>query len=693
MKNRAPGAVRPLKYVSTLLLALASSSAMALGLGDIRVLSKPGQPLLAEIPVISADPSELENLRVALASSATFARVGLEPPSGLVSELQFELTRNAQGRAVVRVSSQAPVATPSLNFLIEADWGQGRLVREYSALVDAPNSAATVAEPEIVAPAGAMSNAIIREPAPEAAPVAATPSRGVQPVTTPRPAAPRAAPTAPVAADGSVTVQRGQTLSQIAGSLAREQGINRDQAMIALLRANPDAFIRGNVNLLKQGAVLRTPGVDGVAQIDAKQAAAIVREHTAQWRQSRAAIPQPADSGVVAAPAPATVAPAATQGARLEIAPAVAAAGTTAGTTTGTAAGTEGDMLANEQLRQAKEDVATRDAEIQELRERVAELEKLKAQQASLIEMRDTDLAAAQQRLEQAPGTRDSAGGGWYWLGLVVLLLVVGGWALVRRRKPSPLPPLARDGLDGASLAAAVPAADEGDELAAHRDDAHRLPDEQAVADADVYAGLRREPVFSPTPSMHDAEPQVPLDDPRWSAPATDEAPVLPEVEATAASAYGIEADAQHVTVDDALFRDPAPLIEPPAHALEAQAHPSFRGVFEFPDESAAGEAHGSEASDHSEGLDAAPAIASADDTARADDIADADADADAAAPPADEAPIAPVGSPGRDRLELAIAYLDLGDAETARTLLHEVAVGADPHSQAEARELLARLG
>ena len=68
----------------------------------------------------------------------------------------------------------------------------------------------------------------------------------------------------------------------------------------------------------------------------------------------------------------------------------------------------------------------------------------------------------------------------------------------------------------------------------------------------------------------------------------------------------------------------------------------------------------------------------------------------DGADPVADNAPVAPVapiGSPGRDRLELAIAYLDLGDAETARTLLHEVAVGADPHSQAEARELLARLG
>ena len=681
MKNRAPGAVRPLKYVSTLLLALASSSALALGLGDIRVLSKPGQPLLAEIPVISADPAELENLRVALASPATFARVGLERPSGLVSELQFELTRNAQGRAVVRVSSQSSVVTPSLNFLIEADWGQGRLIREYSALVDAPNSALAVAEPEIVAPAGAMSNAIIREPAPAAAPVAEAPPRRAEPAAAQRPAAPRAAPGTPAAADGSVTVQRGQTLSQIAGSLAREQGINRDQAMIALLRANPEAFIRGNVNLLKQGAVLRTPGAEGVAGIDAQQAAAIVREHTAQWRQSRAAIPQPADSGVAAAPTPATATAASSQGARLEIAPAVAAAGTTAGTTTGTAAGTEGDMLGNEQLRQAKEDVATRDAEIQELRERVAELEKLKAQQQSLIAMKDNDLAAAQQRLEQAPGTRESAGGGWYWLGLVVLLLVVGGWALVRRRKPSPLPPLSRDGLEGASLAAAVPAADAEDALAAQQDDAHLAADEEAVAEGDVYAGLRREPVFARDASPHETVPHDRIDDTRWNTSATYEAPVLPEVEATAASAYGIDADAQHVDVDDALFREPAPVIEPPAHALEAAAQPSFRGVFEFPDESVTAEEHASDAGDDHAGHDPAPAIAIGDETS------------DAADPAVDEAPTAPIGSPGRDRLELAIAYLDLGDAETARTLLHEVAVGADPHSQAEARELLARLG
>ena len=83
MNNGARGVMRPLKYLSTLLLALASSSAMALGLGDIRVLSRPGQPLVAEIPIISADPSELQNLRVGLASQVKFERVVLQRQTGL----------------------------------------------------------------------------------------------------------------------------------------------------------------------------------------------------------------------------------------------------------------------------------------------------------------------------------------------------------------------------------------------------------------------------------------------------------------------------------------------------------------------------------------------------------------------------------------------------------------------------------
>ncbi|KAF1015890.1 MAG: hypothetical protein GAK31_01373 [Stenotrophomonas maltophilia] len=694
MNTRARGAKRPLSLVSAVVLALASSSAMALGLGDIRVLSQPGQPLLAEIPVISADPSELQNLRVSLASPDTFARVGLAAPSGVVGELQFELTRNAQGRAVVRVTSHAPVQTASLSFLVEADWGQGRLVREYSALVDAPSSALAVAEPEIIAPAGAPSNTIVRTPAPAAAPAAAAAPANAASAAS----APRRAPAAAAAADGSLTVQRGQTLSALAAGVAREHQVSRDRAMIALLRANPEAFIRGNVNLLKQGAVLRVPGADALAAVDAAEAAALVREHTAQWRQART-LPQPvgvppsATTAAAAASAPAA-------GARLEIAPALAADAAHAGMTTGTAAGSEGDMQGNEQLRQAREDVATRDAEIDELKQRVADLEKLQKQQQSLIAMKDNDLAAAQQRLAQAPGVRD-AGTPWYWLGLPVLLLAaLGAWRM-RRRKPSPLPPLPRDSSDAAGLAAAVPAGAGLDVLAEQ--------DGWAPASAPT-SSVRQEPSMPAWAGAHaDADAvdattdEVLVHD--WTpdsglgvADSTDKEQTHAEdVDLPAPVTAAPQWDEPLPHSEPLSEAEPEPAPEPapgpsaadgpdvPAYALHAQQQPEYRGVFELP---ASQEAE-IEASDVS-----LPPQATDDRNAMPHVDADADAHASADAEPtatAADAPL-PLARAGQERLELAIAYLDLGDADTARLLLHEVAEGGDAHCQAQARELLARL-
>ncbi|MDR6093975.1 FimV/HubP family polar landmark protein [Stenotrophomonas sp. SORGH_AS_0321] len=640
MNKGARGVMRPLKYLSILLLALASSSAMALGLGDIRVLSRPGQPLVAEIPVISADPSELQNLRVGLASPVTFERVGLQRPTGLVSELQFELTRTAQGRAVVRVTSASPVETPALAFLIEADWGQGRLVREYSALMDAPTSAVALSEPEIEAPAGALSNAIIREPqaVPAQTPPATLPADAA-PATRTASAAPSRA-TAPLAAgtEGDIAVRPGQTLSQIAQTLAGSQQISRERAMIALLRANPEAFIRGNINLLKQGAVLRVPDAASLAAVDGSEAAAMVREHAAQWRQSRT-LPQPAaaDSSVAAA-TPAAAAPAARgSGARLEIAPAVAAAAATAGSTTGTGDGNEGDMLGNEQLRQAREDVATRDAEIDELKQRVADLEKLKAQQQALVSLKDTEIAAAQARLAEAP--QQASSGPWFWLVLPLLLLVAVGWWLSPRRKPSPLPPLRRDDHDDSALSVAVPAG-AGLDVLAERAAWEHDPREQAEADVDADA-------------VTDVLPDARTD---TGTGIAGETPVHFDLEPPASVST-----AAPPAVEPFFEPEPEPVVDPvPAYARHAEQQDAFRGVFELP----------------------------ASDVPVASELPE---EAAGQAPDAAAATSAHAG--GHDRLELAIAYLDLGDAQTARSLLEEVARSDDPHLQAQARELLARLG
>ncbi len=598
-----------------LALGLYSSAALALGLGNIRVLSRPGQPLVAEIPVISSDPGELERATVGLASAATFERVGLSRPEGLVGELQFQFAQDAQGRAVVRVTSATPVQVPALSFLIEVDWGQGRLVREYSALVAAPEAATAVAEPVIEAPAAAPSNLIVREPAPLPAsaptptatpkPAPATATATVAPAAATRPA-PVSQATAP---DGTLApVRSGQTLSGIAGQLARDNGVSLDQAMVALLRANPEAFIRGNVNLLRQGAVLRVPESGELQRIDSAAARVLVSEHVAQWRQARAPIPQPALAGAAASVARPATATAAANDARLEIAPAVAGAQQAAGTTTGLEAGGEGDMAANEQLRQAREDLATRDAELQELRERVAELEKLQAQQQSLIAMKDSNLAAAQQRLAEV-GKKEPAGTApWAWLGVLLLVVAAAGWWLSRRRRPSPLPPAPGAGhaaaMELSALAAAMPAVEA-----------------QAVA-RDV-----------PAVQEH--------------APAADQSEVELEAE--------VEAEAEAV-----------PFWSRPSAGTPASRPPRQEPVLSS---------------------DAAP-------------VSGADAPAEPAAqetdtwPAADMASLAPLNPApaGRERLELAIAYLDLGDAETARTLLNEVAAGEDAQARAEAMELLGRL-
>jgi pilus assembly protein FimV len=560
-----------------LALALFSSAAMALGLGEIRVKSQPGQPLLAEIPVISNEPGELEQLRARLASPVTFERVGLPRPQGLINELDFAVALDDAGRPVIRVTSRVPVDVAAVNFLIEVDWGQGRLVREYSALVSAPNTVAAAALPPIDAPVAAPSDVIVRTPelAAEPAPApTAAPEAPPQPVA----AAPAVAPTpdaavAPAssfdAGSAMAPVRRGQTLSQIAAPLAAQQGYSLDQAMVALLRANPEAFINGNINLLKQGAVLRLPQPADVAQLQEAEAAALVRSQIAEWRQARRPIPQPAAVADAAPrPAPASSAPQVAE-ARLEIAPPAASAATAPGTQSGISAGGEGDMLANEQLQQTREDLAARETELQELRAQVAELEKLKQQQEQLLAMKDSDLAAAQQRLAQSQG--DAGVPVWMWAGLGLLLIgaLAWGWSQRRKRMMPVIAPRAPF-FDRAALAAAMPTA--------------------------------------PAPAP--------------AAPADHQEDIYPPAEAAPAPA---RAEATPV------------LASKPA---QAAAKPAWHSG------------------------DSATTVA-----------------------PLNPAPA------GRERLELAVAYLDLGDVATARDLLNEVAVGGDDRARDEALQLLREIG
>lgn len=494
MHSKSPARLSPLLG---LLLALACGQVFALGLGQIDVKSRPGEPLLAEIPIVSSDPGELEQLRARLASPETFRRIGLQPPQGIVSDLRFSVALDARGRPVLRVTSDAPVREPVVTFLVEVDWGQGRLVREYSALVGAPGSAAAVAQPVIQAPVAPPPSAvvrepIVREPLPPAAPVQAeplaeTPVRAAEPdpetvpepdPPPPRPApppvavapSPAAAPAAPARAE-TITVQQGQTLDEIAGAMDRE-GYSLNQAMLALLRANPEAFIDDNINLVRAGAVLRVPERGELARLDSAQANALVRTHVRRWREARQPAPQPAVATAASAPSgeasTGAGAPRMTD-ARLEIVP--PGGGSDPGTRSGLSADGEGEMLRTE-LQQTKEELAARDAELAELRARIAELEELQGKQQELLSLKDSELATVQQRLageREADGAADArAAAPWVFGGLALLVLAAVAWLLLRRRRVPAAAPVRRNQYDSAALAASMP----GTAGVAARDDA-----------------------------------------------------------------------------------------------------------------------------------------------------------------------------------------------------------------------------
>ncbi|MGB5738021.1 MAG: hypothetical protein WBM54_01625, partial [Woeseia sp.] len=126
---------RRIHRLGLLLVCLIASKAWALGLGDIRLDSALNEPLRAEIALLSATPEELENLRISLASNETFERYGIDRPLFL-SNLQFVV----QG-GVVRVTSPEPITEPFVTFLVEAVWSRGRLLREYTVLLDPPTFA------------------------------------------------------------------------------------------------------------------------------------------------------------------------------------------------------------------------------------------------------------------------------------------------------------------------------------------------------------------------------------------------------------------------------------------------------------------------------------------------------------------------------------------------------------------------
>ena len=245
-----------------------SPYASALGLGEVKLKSTLNQPLEAEVKLLDTRDLTAEQILVALASPADFERNGVDRLY-FYTELQFRVDFEASDGPKVVITSRNPVREPYLNFLIEARWTAGRLLREYTLLMDLPTfdeGTATRA-----APAAATSTAT---PQPRTAPTATATPRATP---TPQPTYSEPRQAAPVARKASLSgneyeVRGNDTLWEIAQRARPDSSVSVHQSMMALYHANPNAFINGNINRLRRGQVLRIPDAAEMSSLGKSEA-------------------------------------------------------------------------------------------------------------------------------------------------------------------------------------------------------------------------------------------------------------------------------------------------------------------------------------------------------------------------------------------------------------------------------------
>ncbi len=360
-----------------------SLGANAAGLGRITVLSGLGQPLRAEVD-IAATPEELQNMTARLATAEAFRQAGIDfAPT--VSGLRMAIERRAGG-AVVRVTSDRPINEPFVDMLIELNWSAGRLIREYTFLLDPPDlgssrAAAPVASPELRPGASASAVTAVKRP--------------------PVPRAPRSATTGGAVAGAGRTymVQPGDTLNRIAAE-NRPEGVSMEQMLLALFQGNRSAFDADNMNRLQAGKILRIPDAESARQLIGDASRQQVVAHSSDFGRYRRKLAEQA-AAAPAKDAPAQQGSSGRIGAKVEDR-APASAGATdqlkvskseEGLKSGAATGGEKSVA---RLQALEEDLVSRDKALREANTRLAELEKSIKELQRLVELKSQGMAQVQ---------------------------------------------------------------------------------------------------------------------------------------------------------------------------------------------------------------------------------------------------------------------------------------------------------
>lgn len=360
-------------------LLLVYGGAQAAGLGKLSVLSALGQPLRAEIELVSVTKDELSGINAQLAGGEIFRQARVERSSAL-GALQFSVEQRTNGQPIVRITSSAPMSEPFLDMLIELNWSTGRIIREYTILLDPP-AEARAAKPEPIKAASTATAA--REPAPveatRPAPEAAKPA--AKPAPAPKPEVTRYGPVKP-----------GETLRSVAGRV-RSGEVTLEQMMAGLYLTNKSSFIDGNMNLLKKGAVLNVPTAESVhLKTSPAQAVRMVREHLDQWHAYRGKVAETAGEmpeSRAAAPAAGKITP------RVEDrAGAAPAPKDVLKLSKGEPASGKPDAKTQERLQSLEEELAAKSRALQEAQDRVSQLERAVQDMQKLLELKSQQGAA-----------------------------------------------------------------------------------------------------------------------------------------------------------------------------------------------------------------------------------------------------------------------------------------------------------
>lgn len=302
--------IRKLGLGISVLALLVPGFACALGVGNYQLRSYLNQPLSMDIALTGAEDLSSDDIVVNLASQQEFDNAGVNR-AGLLNDLRFEVSLKGDGNGSIHISTVGTVSEPYMDFLVQILWPTGRILREYTILLDPPSYDSADAASNTIAIAAPEAPAQVSTPAasqPEDTFIGGTSAQETVVVTPPASVAtdttvatgttPTPAATVPAANDSnskvmasgsstaSYTVKAGDTLWQVASRYRPSTDVSMQQMVMAIQRANPEAFyVKGNANFLNEGAVLRIPEENDVRQYNTREAMDSLAQQNRRWRE------------------------------------------------------------------------------------------------------------------------------------------------------------------------------------------------------------------------------------------------------------------------------------------------------------------------------------------------------------------------------------------------------------------------